>query len=169
MSRRGQLVLLAAALAAVALVPVAAAYFQLGAHPDVTARTDPGVESDRVLRGLDRAVTNASIGVSGSYAWSDREAAATRIERAMTADAAAIARAAANRSTVVTVGFNATAAASVDRCPDGPNRAFGDCTGRDGLVLQERAGETHLVAVALDVRVIDPRGATRLTVVLTVV
>ncbi len=168
MSRRGQLVLLAAALAAVALLPLAAAYFQLGVHPDVTARTDPGVTADRVVGGLDRAVTNASVGVSGRYAWDDRDRATSRLRRAVAADARAIERAAANRSTVVTVSFNATTATRFDDCPGGHNRAFGDCLAHDGLVVQERAGQTHLVAVALDVVVADPNGETRLTVLFTV-
>jgi hypothetical protein len=31
---------------------------------------------------------------------------------------------------------------------------------RDGVVVQERAGETYVVAVAFEIRVIDPSGET---------
>ena len=36
----------------------------------------------------------------------------------------------------------------------------------DGVVVQERAGEATLLAVAFDVRVTEPEGTARLTVVL---
>ncbi|MFB6194126.1 MAG: hypothetical protein ABEI75_03580 [Halobaculum sp.] len=170
-AERGQMVLLAAAVAAVALLAVAAAYVQLGVHPDVTARTDPGVTPDRVLAGLDRAVVNASTGVSGAVAWDDRDRALARFETAFAADVRAIRRAAANRTTLVRVERNGTAArAWADAaCPSGENRVFGDCVVRDGVVLQERDGDTHLLAVGLDVTVADPDGETRLTVVLRTV
>lgn len=40
------------------------------------------------------------------------------------------------------------------------------CENRGGLVLQERAGETHLLAVAFDVTVVSERGEAELTVVI---
>lgn len=167
MNRRAQLVLLAAALAAVALVPIAAAYAQLGAHPDVTARTDPGVTSDRVVQELHRSVVNASLGVNGQYAWSDRSRAVELVRATVAADARGIARAAANQTTAVNVSFNQTAAEAFDDCPGGPNRVFGDCRATDGVVVQSRTNETHLVAVALDVQLAHSRGHTNLTVVFT--
>ena len=162
--------LLAAALATLAIVPIAAAYLQLGAHPDVSARTDPGVTSERVLQGIDRAVVNASTGVSGTVAWSDRERALARFTVALADDVRAIERGAVTRSTVVRVTRNTSAARAWadDHCPGGPNRAFGDCVVENGVLLQERAGDTHVVAVGLDVTVADRRGETRLTVVVTV-
>ena len=164
---RGQLVLTLAAVAAIALVTIAGAYAQLGSHPDVAARTDPGVTTDRVLAGLDRAVENASAGVSGRVAWEARDEALGRFTAAFESDAAAIARAAANRTVLVRVDPNATAASRwADRhCPGGPNRAFGDCVIRDGVVIQERNGDAHVVSVALDVTVTGADGETRVTVV----
>lgn len=168
---RGQLVTLLAAVAAVALLLVAATYVQLGVHPDVTARTDPGVTADRVVAGLDRAVTNASSGVSGQIVWADRDRALARFDAAFAADTRGIRRAAANRTTVVRVARNDTAATAwaASNCPGGPQRAFGDCEVRDGVVLQERAGDAHVVGVAVDVTITDPDGETRLTLLLRVV
>lgn len=54
-------------------------------------------------------------------------------------------------------------AGSVDN--SGPGRQFGPTLTDGGLVYQNRAGQTHLVAVALDVHVTTDRGTTRLTVV----
>ncbi len=50
-------------------------------------------------------------------------------------------------------------------CPDGPARDFGQCVADDGVVVQERAGETAIVAVAIDVVVATPETKTDLTLV----
>ena len=50
-------------------------------------------------------------------------------------------------------------------CPGGPNRDFGPCEATDGVVVQERAGETVVLAVAFDVRVTTERGWSRSTLV----
>lgn len=54
-------------------------------------------------------------------------------------------------------------------CPDGPGREFGDCIAERGVVVQERAGETVVVAVAFDVAVTTPNGRQELTLVVRVV
>lgn len=158
---RGQLVVLAAALAALALLPVVFAYLQLGAHPDVAARTEPGHETDRVVRALARAVGNASRAVAGDD-WTNRTATRSAFDRTLRPDRREIETARLDRGVSVRVRRNATVAASwADAsCPGGPNRQFGDCVARDGVVLQERAGEAYVVAVALEVRVVGPSGRT---------
>ncbi|MFC7166703.1 DUF7261 family protein [Halospeciosus flavus] len=50
-------------------------------------------------------------------------------------------------------------------CPRGEGRRFGGCQAIDGVVVQNRAGQTHVLAAAFDVRVVAPAGTTRLTVV----
>jgi hypothetical protein len=57
---------------------------------------------------------------------------------------------------------NETAAAAV-ACPGGPGRVFGACERDGGLVVQERAGETVVVAAAYDVRVTASGGTTAFT------
>lgn len=157
---RGQMVLLAAALAALALLPAVIAYLQLGAHPDVGARAEPGHETDRVVRALERAADNASRAVSGTDSWGERETTLAAFDRTLRSDRREIETARLGRGVSVRVRRNATAAESWSGCPSGPNRQFGDCVVRDGVVLQERAGETYVVAVAFEVRVIDPSGET---------
>jgi hypothetical protein len=46
------------------------------------------------------------------------------------------------------------------------NRQFGRCIATDGFVLQERAGDATLLAVAVDLRIIAPDERTRVTLLL---
>lgn len=56
---------------------------------------------------------------------------------------------------------------------DGPTRndcrRYGPCHPVRGIVIQERADETTLLAVAFDARVTGPRGVTELSVVVEAV
>ncbi len=166
---RGQLVLVAAAVVAVALVPMTFAYLSLSAHPDVDAdaASRPGAST---VPAVERAVANASRGVSGSYPASDRGAALDAFDAAAAGDLRAIERSRLRESVAVDVARNASAAAtwSATNCPGGPNREFGGCAATDGVVTQRRVGDVHVVAVAVTVTVTEPRGVSRLTVVVTV-
>lgn len=164
---RGQLVLLAAALAALALVPLVVAYLQLGVHPDVAARTDPGHETDRIVRSLDRATANASRFVSAEYRWANRSDALAVFDRTLTPDVRRIEQSRLVESVAINVTRNATVAQrwADSSCPGGQNRQFGDCVVENGIVLQERAGETYVLAVGLDVVVSGPRGTTEVVIV----
>lgn len=46
------------------------------------------------------------------------------------------------------------------------NRQFGRCIATDGFVLQERAGDATLIAVAVDLRITAPDERTRVTLLL---
>ncbi|UIP00364.1 hypothetical protein Hbl1158_03055 [Halobaculum sp. CBA1158] len=166
---RGQLVLLAAALAAAALVPMALAYLTLGAHPDVAATADRDRPGESTLRALDRAATNASAAVD-RRPWREREETVTDFDAAFAGDARGIETARLSETVAVDVAYNATAATAwaETACPTGPNRAFGDCEVIEGVVVQDRAGEATPVAVGVDVRVVEPDGTTELTVVIRV-
>ena len=168
--RRGQMVLLAAVVAAVALIPMALAYLQLGAHPDVTAAGEADGADAATVRALDRAVANASSSVSGEYGWDERTAALRAFDDALAGDVGAIERSRLRDSVAIDVTRNDTAAAAwaARNCPSGPNRQFGDCAVHDGVVTQDRVGEVHVLAVAFDVTVTRPGGTSRLTVVSTV-
>lgn len=50
-------------------------------------------------------------------------------------------------------------------CESGWGKRFGPCETVDGVVLQQRADEAVLLAVAFDVSVVGPNGETELTVV----
>ncbi|MEZ3116163.1 hypothetical protein RYH80_09575 [Halobaculum sp. MBLA0147] len=166
--RRGQLVLVTAALAALALLPVAVAYLQLGAHPDVTARTAPDVGVDGTVRALDRVATDAAWAVSGTRTWANRSAAVAAFGDRFASGADRIATARADETVAVDVTRNTTAARAwaTRSCPSGSNRAFGPCRVREGVVVQERVGETAVLAVGVTVRLVAPHGRARVTVVL---
>jgi len=156
-SDRGQLVLVAAAVAALALVPVVAAYLQFGYAPAV-ADVD-GDHGAHVARSLDRLVDDAAEEATGTD-WENREAAVGRMRDVLAPQVRTLERARLGRGVAVNVTENATLAGTVG-CPSGDGRAFGACETVGGVVVQERAGETVVVAAAFDVRVTTPDGTTR--------
>ena len=162
MTRRGQLVLVAAAVAALALVPVAAAYLQFGYAPAV-AEPDPA-HDERVADALDRLVDGAAERATGTT-WTERTAAVGAFRAALGPRVATLERSRLGAAVAVRVAENGTAAAAVD-CPGGPGRAFGACERDGGVVVQQRANETVVVAAAYDIRVTAPDRTTTFTRVL---
>jgi hypothetical protein len=163
------LVLLAAATVAVAMVPLAFAYFQLGYAADVRAggdHADPGRDATRVLS---RAVHESALAAGGP--WTDRAGTVERTRDRLAPRLDSLRTARVERGTVFGVAYNDSAAGRwADRnCPGGPDRQFGDCEARRGVVVQERAGETHVLGVAFDVRITTERGTRRLTLVVRAV
>lgn len=164
---RSQLVLLGAAALAIALVPLVLAYLQLGYHADVTASADYDDPTQNAQRFLDRAVANATDPVAGRYDWRDRDSAADAVRAGLDPHLATLAESRVASGTATQISYNRTAARAWarSRCPGGPNRQFGRCEARRGVVVQHRAGETTVLAVALDVTVTTERGVRELTVV----
>jgi hypothetical protein len=165
---RGQLVLVAAAVIAIGLAPVLFAYLQLGYHPDVEPR--PDVSGGQAVDYLDRSVHDAAAETAGEYAWRDRDAMAAAVRDRIDADVETLERARLEEGVTYVVGYNDTAAERWldDNCVSGDGKRFGDCAADDGVVLQDRAGEAVLLAVAFDVRVVGPDGESELTVVVEV-
>jgi hypothetical protein len=167
-SRRAQVVLAAAVVVAVALVPMLVAYLQLGHPPDAAARAadrdDDAVDDAR--RYLARATTRAAPGAR-DVAWTNRSDAVRRVNDSLAAATARLEARGAARERVYRVGYDRAAAARLARrdCPRGDDRSFGPCEAVDGLVLQERLGETTVVAVAFDLSLSSPRRTTNATVV----
>jgi hypothetical protein len=163
---RGQTVLVAAAMLALALIPLGFAYLQLGYHEDVTASTEPETPGSETIRLLERAVYDASAEATG-HPWQGREGAVAQVNASLAPRENDIAAAQVKRGVAVRIERNASAASgwAAENCPVSAGRVFGDCEAIGGLVVQERAGETHLLAVAYDLRVVDDRGETALTVV----
>jgi hypothetical protein len=168
---RGQLVLLAAAVVAVALVPLLFAYLQLGYHADVAATTDHDRAGSDAVRALDGAVGDAERPVRGEYDWASRGDAVETVVRRLNATTTRIERARLDRGVVVRVDRNRSTASrwAATNCPSGSNRAFGPCEADRGVVVQKRAGEATVLAVAFDVTVTSDRSTTRLTVAVEVV
>jgi len=150
---------------AIALVPVLFAYLQLGYHGDVTASTEYDAPTRNAERFLERAVHESSRNISGNYTWADRQDAVETVRRRLDERVATLATANIESGTAVRTTYNQSAAETwADRhCPDGPERQFGACTARRGVVVQDRLGETHVLAVALDVTVTTERRTEQLT------
>lgn len=160
---RGQLVLAAALVLVVALVPMVLAYLQLGYHADMRtdAGGDPATDAERVLN---RAVHDASAGIATSYRWEKREEAVRTVRDRLTSPIRTLERSRLDSGTAAGVTYNESRArAFADRdCPSGPDRQFGACEASDGVVVQDRGGRTHVLAVAFDVAITTPDGRTEL-------
>lgn len=170
MSRRerGQVVLLAAAAIAIALVPMVLAYMQLGYGADVEAiSTDPAPEW-QVERVLTQALREASADVPATYASGEHGDAAETVRDRLEPTIEDLAVSDLGAETVYLVEPNETRARQVasEACPGGPSREFGNCVIDGGLVLQGRAGDAHVVAAGFDVTIVEE--STERRMVLTV-
>jgi thioester reductase-like protein len=166
---RGQLVLAAAGVVAVALLAMTAAYLQLGAHPDVTAERDVGPReaTDSAVGVLSRAVDQARVAHAGR-AWSERDAVVDAVHDDLGTALESLETSRIAKGTAYSVAYDQAAASeyATEHCPRGDGRAFGDCEAIAGVVVQERAGETTVLAVAFEVTVTTPDGETTVVVVL---
>lgn len=168
MNERGQLVLVASVLVAVALAPVVLAYLQLGYHDDVRATGEYDDPAADTVRSLDRAVTRESADVAPNYAWDDRGPAVTAFRRDLAPVVSRLENAELQRGAVTNISYNGTAVRGwqAANCPRGPDRQFGDCERDRGVVVQDRVDRTHILAVGFDVRMTSQRSRTTVTVVL---
>jgi Asp-tRNA(Asn)/Glu-tRNA(Gln) amidotransferase A subunit family amidase len=152
---RAQVVLLAAVVVAVALVAMATAYHGLGYRGDTRVATDLGAEDPVTTadRRLQRDVDRAAVGVVRP--WAQRTRTVADVRTALDASRRTLQRTGATRRHVYVVSENESVATdwADEDCPGGPMRAFGPCLADGGVVVQERANETVLVGVALDVTV----------------
>ena len=168
--RRGQLVLLAAAVVVTALVPMLLAYAQLtvGVADDATGGAAERTTLDDATRSLERAVADTTVAVAnGTDPDSHRTVAALATDR-LNSTVTALESSGTARGVTVAIDRNASAARNWARtdCPGGPGRAFDTCAVDDGVVTQTRANSTALVAVAFDVTVRGPDGTATATVVI---
>jgi len=166
---RGQLVVLAALALALALVPMSLAYLQLGYDDDAEAVTVTDDRTKNVQRTLQRALVDTSADVPANYEWVDRVAAATMVRDRLQPTIQSVTTA-TDGTGAVTVTANGTRANTwaATTCPGGPGRNFGPCEADGGLVVQERAGRTHVLAFAVDVTVTTAETERATTVVLTI-
>jgi len=162
-------VLLAAAAVAVALLPMALAYLQLGYHDDVgaTVGTDP---AGQVESTLERALHDAADGIATEYRWERRSEAVTTVRERMESTVDAVGASRLEDGIAFGLSYNHTRAESwADRaCPGGPDRQFGDCEADRGVVVQERGGRTHVLAAAFDIEMTTPETELRATTVIEI-
>lgn len=167
MNRRGQFVLAAAVVVAAALVPMVAAYAQLGYPVDAAAERAAPPDVADARRTLDAAAYRATARALDADDPS-ATAVAGRINRTLTAATAELNAAGAATDRAYRTGENATAAEAVARtdCPGGERRRFGSCEAVGGVVVQDRLGTPVVVAVVVDLRVDGPATDARVTFVL---
>lgn len=165
-TERGQLVLVAAVFIAVACVPITVAYLQLGYDADIEASSDGAGESLRsttqlLQRGAHDARTN------NTTAWEHRNDTVTAIRNRLEPHISAIETEGITTGAVQRVRYNGSAATewANTNCPNGSARRFGSCTADRGVVVQERIGETHGLAVAFDVTLTTDRKRIEATVI----
>ncbi len=172
MNDRAQLVLGAAALVAVALTPVLFAYLQLGYSGDVVASGEYDAPVQSAQRVLSRGVHGAGSRVPESYRWRKRDAAVSTVRTELQGTLDALRSSRVESGTVYQVAYNESAAQTWadEHCPAtrGPNRQFGACEASQGIVVQNRDSETHVLAVAFDVRVTTERGRYETTLAVEV-
>jgi hypothetical protein len=159
----------AAGLIAVALVPMLTAYLQLGYGADVRTTADDRSPTADAIRVLEGSVEDVAVDVPGNYDWGDRDDAADAVRSRLTAHIETVETALVDDGVVRSIAYNASLATAVadTECPGGPNRRFGNCSADGGVVLQERAGDAHVVGVALDVSSSTDDGRSSVTVVVT--
>lgn len=157
---RGQLVLVAAGVIAIALVAVLLAYAQLGYVGVADAEPTTTGSDEDALDTLERAAFVAATDEQGAANWTDRDAVVANVTAAFDDRAATVETASLESGIVHEVEHNETAAEAVaaERCPGGDGREFGACEAIDGVVVQERAGDAHVVAIAIDVRTVTEDG-----------
>lgn len=172
---RGQVVLVAAAVVAVALLSMTIAYAQLGYDAD---RTGAGTVEVASVSEVDRRLTGALRGAArevrhgeSGRTWRDRRAVADRVAASLAAAGDRLERVHAGESRSLAIELDDAAATrwARQRCPDGDGRDFGPCRAIDGVVVQERADGTAVVAAAFRIRIVSPAESTTVTVVPRVV
>lgn len=162
---RGQLVLSAATVIVVAVVAVLFASLQLGYHPDLQ---DSNVDWDTTNATLDRTVHAVAAETAGDYSWRQRAQMADTVSSRVDERIAPLETKDLDSDVVREVGVATDRADAIgsDRCPSGSGRRFGSCVAIDGVVLQERAGEAVVLAVAFEIDIAGPdhRGSGQLVV-----
>lgn len=169
-SDRGQIVLVAAAVVAVALLSMTLAYAQLGYDADrrgAGASVAPVSEIDRSLTGSLRTAAREARHRTDDHSWRDHESVARRVTESLRSDIDRLERAHAAERRSVSIELQETAATqwARSRCPAGRGRDFGPCRTIAGIVLQKRASETVVVAAAFRIRIVSPAESTTLTTV----
>lgn len=164
-NERGQVVLLAALVLVVALVPIIAAYLQLGYEGETRAEIDDDPQRD-VQRLLERAVQEETSDIPGTYRWSERRKAAERIRARLAPTLEGVRRDSLDNGITNRLSYNESHADhwADDHCPHGPDRQFGPCESINGVVVQERGGQTHVLAVVVDLSTTTPHGDSLLTI-----
>lgn len=163
-NERGQLVLVAALALALALVTLGVAYLQLGYHDDISGtEQEPAQQLERTL---DRAVHEAAADIPETYRWSERGRAVETFRDEVNTTIEALETSRVSDGHVYRITVNETHADQwvTENCPGDANRQFGGCDASDGVAIQERNDQTHVLAVAFDLTITTPDRETAVTI-----
>lgn len=162
------MVLLAAAVVAVALIPIVIAYTQLGYDGVATTEPTATTPDAAAVDALERAAFDVATDEQARQGWAANETVGRSVALEFDDRAAAIETGDLQRGRIHQVQRNDSAAAewASEHCPAGANRQFGNCAAHRGVVLQERADETHVLAIAVDVTTVTESSEYRGTYVL---
>lgn len=165
MNDRGQLVLIASVVIAVAIIPITLAYLQLGYDDDVESAvevSDPEGDAHRVLV---RAVHDASADVPDEHDWANRSDGVDRVRSNLAPRIESVETGLVDAGIAREVEYNQTAASAwaSANCPGGSDRQFGACEADRGVVVQDRADRTHVLRVAVDLETTTDRRESSIT------
>jgi hypothetical protein len=153
---RGQVVLMAAGVAAVALLAMVVAFAQLGLSATASP-PDPVLDLDAVSDSLRVTTTAHVFDNAGQFRWSERSTAVSALQDQLRPDIKRLERTTMANGRGISIKMNATVPQQLHlTCPEGTDKQFGNCLIVDGVVIQERAGETTVIAVSYDIEVISP-------------
>ena len=145
------------------------ASLQLDYADDVstTVESDPGHAAERLL---DRAVHNTTTDIPHLYAWHDREDAVLAIRARLATSIQTLERSRLSDGIAYNITYNGSHAQmwATTNCRRGPDTQFGSCASIDGVAVQDRAGDTHVLAVAFDITVTTADGYTNITTVIPI-
>jgi hypothetical protein len=163
--RRGQVVLVASAVVAVALLTMLLAAFQLGYQP--TTSEVEAADLSRAEEPLSDAVRRGATDAAGRFSWGERAAAAAVVRAELLPAIERVESAGVGADVVYRAERNDTVADGIarERCPRGEDRQFGECAAHGAMLFQERAGDAYLLGVVVDVRVVGPERTTTATLV----
>lgn len=166
-NERGQVLLLAALVLVVALIPIAVAYLQLGYEGEAHAGIESDTERD-TQRLLERAVQEETNDIPATYDWSERRDAAENTRDRLEPTTEGLETSRLDDGVTQRLRYNESRADewAIDHCPGGPDRQFGPCVSINGIVVQERAGQTHVLAIAIDLTTTAPDRDSTLTTVI---
>ncbi|WP_231858872.1 DUF7261 family protein [Haloquadratum walsbyi] len=182
---RGQVVLVAATVVAIALLTMVFAYTQLGSisfdtADEASSRIDTGgtivnpgspvIALDTVHNQLTASVQAAVFDDRKKHNWNERQRVIERVRTDVTEDFHRIELYHIQEGRSLTLNFAASHAheRAHMQCPGGPNRMFGQCQSVNGIIIQSRAEEVTIVAIAVEVQVISPTETTNATFMITV-
>ncbi len=157
--KRGQLVLLTAALIAVGLLVITAAYLQTGYTGGQQATVTPATDNQEIQQALELALLEAE-----PTTGTQRNKLVTEFQASFEKQLREIQQSATERGTVVQLTRNQTAGRHAVTQLSGsgsPSESIG------GVIVQQRAGEAHVVGVAVDIEHTGPNTRVERTTVIT--